>query len=500
MTTALTISDVEILEDWWIQKSRVNFLAYRQYMRYGDFEYNWFIVKLCKVLQQFYVDLKAGLRPILIINTPPQHGKSWTIADFISWVTGLDPKIRTIYATFSDQLGKRCNLAQQRFMDSEKYKKIFPDVRISDTKGAVVRNTEMLEFLGARDEEGNRFVTGGQFRNTTTQGRVNGESLDLGVIDDAVKGRKEAESITVSEGIWNWFTDDFNTRFSKLSGLIAIMTRWTTHDIISRLVELKKKYKGRKFTWINFESIATKDSKHRKCGEALFPELKPLEFLEDQKATMAQGNFEAIYQGKPTLKGGNLIKDDWWGWWKTDHLPPIEYKIIIADTASKKKEKSDWSVFQCWGVGFAPNRKLYLIDKKRAKFTAPELRKEAVMFYNKHNTPRLKVGDPTLRKMYIEDKSSGIGLIQELKAKGLKIEEVPRDTDKERRCKDAAPEIEAKRVWLNVDIDDCSNLTKEAREFPASKFDDDFDTLMQAIEVVFLNTVDESFLEEAMAA
>jgi predicted phage terminase large subunit-like protein len=491
----LTVDDVTVLEAWWIQKSRKNFLAYRMYMRYGDFEYNWFIADLCEKLQQFYLDLKAGKRPILVINTPPQHGKSWAIADFVSWMSGKIPELRTIYATFSDQLGKRCNLAQQRFMDSDKYRQIFPGTRIAESKGSVVRNTEQLEFI---DENGK--ITGGQFRNTTTGGRVNGESLDLGIIDDAVKGRKEAESITVSEGIWNWFTDDFNTRFSKLSGLIAIMTRWTTHDIIARIAKLKEKYKGRKFSWVNYQAIATKDEKHRKTGEALFPALKPLEFLEDQKATMSQGNFEAIYQGKPTIQGGNLVKDDWWKWWKTGHLPPIEYKIIVADTAQKTRETSDWSVFQCWGVGFAPNKKLFLLDKKRDKFTAPQLRREAYMFYKKHDTPRLNVGDPVLRKMYIEDKSSGTGLIQELQEKGLNVEEVPRDKDKIRRCKDAGPEIEAGRVYLNVDVDDVGNTTKEAREFPNSEFDDDFDTAMQAIEVTFLNATDESYLEEAMAA
>ena len=168
-----TIEDIELIEDWWIKKSRVNFFAYRQYMRYGNFEHNWFIADLCKQLQQFYVDLRAGKRPILMIQSPPQHGKTWSVTDFISWMSGLNPEIRSIYATFSDKLGTRCNLAQQRMIDSEKYSKIFPDIKLSSKRGEAVRTTNHLEFL-----DKNGVVTGGQFRNTTTGGPITGESLD----------------------------------------------------------------------------------------------------------------------------------------------------------------------------------------------------------------------------------------------------------------------------------------------------------------------------------
>lgn len=490
----ITTNDVELMEEWWVQKSRVNFFAYRRYMRDTDFEYNWFVIDLCKKLQQFYLDLKKGLRPILIINTPPQHGKSWVVSDFIAWISGRIPDLRTIYATFSDMLGKRCNLAQQRFMNTRKYNRIFPEILIPERKDKAVKTTELIEFI---KKDGT--VTNGQFRNTTIGGRVNGESLDLGIIDDAVKGRKEANSPTVSQGIWEWFTDDFNTRFSKLSGLLLVMTRWTTHDIVSRVKTLKEKLKGRKFSSYNYKAIATDDEEHRKCGEALFPELKPLEFLLDQKATMPEENWEAVYQGCPTIAGGNKFKDDWWCWYQKKNTPKFKYKFITADTAQKDKDQNDWTVFQCWGYGY--DDRIYMIDKLRAKFDAPTLRKEAKMFYDKHNTTKIQVDDPVLRGMYIEDKSSGTGLIQELRKLRAKIIEVPRVSDKNMRADDASPEVQAGRVVLSTDIPGTDNLTKEAREYPRSEFDDDIDTLMTAIEVAFLNkTVSNSLLAAMEAA
>ena len=116
-------------------------------MRHGNFEHNWFIADLCKQLQQFYIDFINGKRPVLLIQSPPQHGKSWAVTDFISWIMGKIPELRTIYASYSDTLGKRCNLAQQRFMDGEKYKKIFPETNLSQTRGGAIRTTEHLEIL-----------------------------------------------------------------------------------------------------------------------------------------------------------------------------------------------------------------------------------------------------------------------------------------------------------------------------------------------------------------
>jgi predicted phage terminase large subunit-like protein len=102
--------------------------------------------------------------------------------------------------------------------------------------------------------------------------------------------------------------------------------------------------------------------------------------------------------------------------------------------------------------------------------------------------------------MYIEDKSSGVGLIQELKRKKLKVFQVPRNTDKILRADDASPYIESGRVVLNTEINGIDNLTKEAREFPNSEFDDDIDCLITAVEIAFINKKTTNSLRAAMEA
>jgi predicted phage terminase large subunit-like protein len=484
----LNHSDIDLLENYWIEKSRKNFLAYRMYMRYGDFKYGWFITDLCRRLQKFYIDYLNGNRPVLIISTPPQHGKSWTVSDFITWLSGRHSELRIIFSSFSQYLGIRCNTWCQRAFESVKFNKVFPDFMFSDmnrrtTIKGLKRNSDIIEFTS-----GDQI---GYFRNTTVGGSVTGETFDIGVIDDPVKGREEANSPVISEKTWNWYQDDFDTRASENSAQIIIMTRWSTTDLAQRIIDNDKKVQV-----LNYKAIATTREVNREEGEPLFPELKSLQFLEEKKRRTHQSNWEALWQGNPTITGGNIIKDNWWQWWKV--LPPLKYKFITADTAQKTKNMHDYSVLQCWGVGL--DKRIYLLDKIREKWESPELLKEAKIFYNKHNIKKKKVNDPVLRAMYIEDKSSGSGLIQHLSRLNIPVQEIQRSTDKVNRAMDASPFIEMGLVVLNTEINGIGNLTKEAREFPNSEFDDDIDTLVTAIEVTYINEDIYNSLQAAMEA
>jgi predicted phage terminase large subunit-like protein len=476
--SGMTQHDIDMLENWWIEKSRVNFLAYRKYIRAEKYLDGWFMTDLAQRFQQFYIDLRAGLRPILIIQTPSQHGKSWTVMDFVSWLVGVWPELKLIFASYSDILGVRCNLYLQRCLSNPKYRKIFPNVSACKTRGNAKKTSRHIELV-----DGDNKLTGGEFRNTTVGGSITGESLDVGLIDDAVKGREQANSQTWSKKIWEWFTDDFSTRFSEYAGLLIIATRWTTHDLIARIQD---QYKGLDIPVqiINYQAIATDDEEHRAVGDPLFPRLKSLEFLDRKKSLMSPYSWESIYQGNPSVPGGMLFQDEWWGWWEA--LPQIKYKFITADTAQKTKTHNDWTVFQCWGYG--DDDRIYLLDKLRGRFQAPELKTEAEIFYRKHDTKKATVNDPLLRGMYIEDKSSGTGLLQDFQRKRMKVIEVPRVNDKIFRSEDVTGFVRAGKVVLNKKINDIGNLTKEAREFPVGEFDDDIDALMTAVEVTFINS------------
>src|SRR5262249_54522564 len=69
------------------------------------------------------------------------------------------------------------------------------------------------------------------------RGQITGFGLDVGIIDDPMKGRAEAQSLVARNMTWDWFADDFFARFSKDAGLIMILTRWHVDDPAGRWIE-----------------------------------------------------------------------------------------------------------------------------------------------------------------------------------------------------------------------------------------------------------------------
>lgn len=458
----------DLIRQYKILQARESFLAFRQLINPKD-KWGWWHIEIARELQQFYDDMQAGKRPKLVIQAPPQHGKSVQIIDFIAWLAGKNPDCKTIYTSFSERLGVRANLKLQRLYDSDLYADIFPDTRINQSNsvtvsGQFLRNREILEYSGRT----------GYFRNTTVGGSITGESLSLGVIDDPLKGRKEANSITIRNGVWDWFTDDFFTRFSEDGALLCILTRWHIDDPIGRLL---LQY-GSGVKLLSYPAIAEHDEPNRKAGEPLFPEHKSLEFLLERKSLMDASSWLSLYQQSPIVVGGELIKGEWFG--RYDILPPIVYRKIFADTAQKTKEHNDYSVFECWGLG--EDNRLYLIDLIRGKWEAPELKRRAVEFWSKHASD---TRHGKLREMGVEDKASGTGLIQDIKRDAkIPIRAIQRNVDKLTRVQDVMSYIESGYVMLPANAAFVSDFVSECEAFTADNahdHDDQIDPMCDAI-------------------
>lgn len=468
----MKLEDLDLLDQACILRARKNFYAYRQYIHDCKLKKNWFVRELSYSVQSFWDKYIAGEQPIMVIQAPPQHGKSQVITDAVTWFAGKRPDLRFIYASFSERLGIRCNKAFQRITNGKKYKNIFPNLDSCEIidKNDLSKNSSFIEF-------GN----GGSFRNTTVNGAITGESLDIGLIDDPIRGRKDANSSVVRNAAWDWFTNDFFTRFDETAGTIIVLTRWHVDDPVGRLLESEL---GERVIKLSYPAIAEMDEEHRKEGEPLFPEHKSLEFLLKRKKVMSPSDFSALYQQNPYIQGGEMFKNSYWNYWEV--LPRLRTKAIFADTACKEKERNDYSVFQCWGLGWHGGA--YLIDQIRGKWESPELITQATAFYNKHRN----ADDCFCSKMVVEDKSSGTSLIQHLKKTGrVPIVALQRDKDKVLRANDAIPYISTGQVFLPKNAPWLSDYLKELSEFPNGVHDDQVDPTADAI-VDLIGTTDKT--------
>lgn len=212
--------------------------------------------------------------------------------------------------------------------------------------------------------------------------------------------------------------------------------------------------------------------------------LKDLLALEAGTGTDTDGNkvskqvFHAQYMQAPKALGGNIIKGDWFP--RVTMPPVIKFRKIFADTAQKIKEHNDYSVFECWGLG--EDGKIYLLDLLRGKWEAPELRRKAKEFWDKHLAIQ---GKGALREMKVEDKSSGTGLIQEIaRTDRIPVKGIERDKDKLTRVMDVVSFIESGYVCLIEGSPFIHDFIAECEAFTPDDthaHDDQIDPLCDAI-------------------
>lgn len=210
--------------------------------------------------------------------------------------------------------------------------------------------------------------------------------------------------------------------------------------------------------------------------------------------------FVSQYQQEPEkLDGGVFSADDFLFYGDRDEdgeingdleTPPyFDYRFITADTAQKTKEWNDWTVFAEWG--FYKDR-IYRLQYQRARMDARTLRRD---FENFVKASHAKNGgqDGNLRAVLVEDKSSGTGLIQEMKGRlPIRVTAVPRERDKYMRALDAQPHHADRKVVLPTG--DASNyeMISEVASFTpddSHKFDDQTDVMVDAIEHAFITPV-----------
>lgn len=197
--------------------------------------------------------------------------------------------------------------------------------------------------------------------------------------------------------------------------------------------------------------------------------------------------FESQYQQKPIALGGNAFKSDWFQYYgegeKANMPKPerFEYLFTTADTAQKAEEIHDYSVFVLWGKY---KDRVYFIDGIRGKWEAPELEKMALNFYG-NCFKWAKENKTSLRKVYIEDKASGTGLIQSINKKlPIDITPVQRNTDKVTRAMDAAPIMKAGRCVFPESHEMLSDMEVELVSFTfddSSPHDDICDNVFDAV-------------------
>jgi predicted phage terminase large subunit-like protein len=170
------------------------------------------------------------------------------------------------------------------------------------------------------------------YRAVGVGGGITGMGADLIVIDDPIKSREEAQSLTYRERVWDWYTNDLYTRLEPGGAMILVMTRWHEDDLAGRILSSEDTGNWR---IVRLPALAEADDPlGRAPGEALNPDRYPVEELMRIRAVLGSWAFEALYQQRPMPIEGGLFKREMFSKF-VDAVPAqVEVRVRYWDKAA----------------------------------------------------------------------------------------------------------------------------------------------------------------------
>ena len=335
------MSSPAILSDIRKALARSCLAAFVRYTMPG-YRMGWVHEEICSELDAFLADVVAGRSPRLMLTMPPRHGKSELASRrFPAYALGRYPDLSVISTSYAADLSSRMNRDVQRVIDSPEYRELFPGTALYGKNirtvgnGSYIRNSDIFEVVGHA----------GCYRSAGVGGGITGMGGHIVIVDDPFKDRASADSPTIRQNVWDWYTSTLYTRLAPGGGVLIINTRWHMADLSGRLLEAAARGEGDHWRVVDFPAIATADEPHRKAGEALHPERYPLSQLLAIKKALGTRDWEALYQQRPTPDGGAIFKSEWLRFWLPKDLPEQFDQLLISwDMTFKDGDDTDFVV------------------------------------------------------------------------------------------------------------------------------------------------------------
>lgn len=420
---------------------------------------NWHIELIAAKLS----DIVCGRNRRLIINLPPRSLKSVLCSIVLpAWILGLSPRAQVICVSYAQPLADKFGRDCRQIMSSSWYQKLFPETKLAQHKHA------------SADFE----TTRGGFRlATSTAGVLTGRGADYIIIDDPLKA-EDAYSQVSRDRANDWYARTLVSRLNdkKIGAIVVVAQRLHEEDLSGTLL------KQGGFDHVCLPAIAQEDKMivisnlgkqktvHIRRGSALHSSREPLSTLDDLRQSVGETVFASQYLQDPLPAEGKIIKSCWLQYYKKEQLPTRFDAIFQSwDTASKLLNQHDFSVCTTWGVS---GTHLYLLHVLRDRMDFPTLSCTVIRHADQFDASTV----------LIEDKASGMPLLQELSSRGFnRARGVVPDGDKVMRMHGQTVLFENGVVRLPSEAPWLSEYVRELTAFPNAKHDDQVDSTSQAL-------------------
>lgn len=347
---------------------------------------------------------------------------------------------------------------------------------LAEKWGRRVRNliTEHSNTLGIQLAPDNQaahrwaLTSGAEYYAAGVLTGIAGFRAKIGLIDDPIRSRQDADSDLVRERIWEWYVNDFKTRLVPNARQILIQTRWHEDDLAGRILQHEDDWKV-----ISLPAEAEEgDALGREPGEWLWSDddYGYGKQLSELKGKTPPRTWSALYQQRPAPEEGNYFRADWIAYY--DRLPPKEQMRFYG--ASDYAVTADGGNYTVHGVlGLDAEENMYLPSVWRKQSASDEwiealcdliLEWKPLGWAEEQGQIRAGVGPFLVRRM------------REREAYVAR-EQFPTRGDKAVRAQSIRGRMATRKLYLPRNAPWVAAFVSELLSFPAGKNDDQVDML-----------------------
>jgi predicted phage terminase large subunit-like protein len=382
----------------------------------------------------------------LMVWMPPGSAKStYTSVLFPPWFMGRNEKLPVLGVSNTTELAERFSRRARNITASALYRNVFGFGCSEDTKAA-----------GSWENE-----RGGEFFAAGIGSAIAGRRAKLGLIDDPIKSREEADSDRIRQKHWDWYLNDFVTRLMPGAAQIVIQTRWHEDDLSGRILERE----ADKWTVIKLPMEAREnDPLHRPYGERLWPEWFTDDMVETAKKDVRAWN--ALYQQDPAPEDGEYFKRENFNEYD---VQPANLHIYGASDYAVTEGGGDFTEHGIFGLDF--NGCIYVLDWWREQASSNvwiEKQCDLIARYSPliwfgEAGPIKKAIEPFLKRRMIERQTL------------CRLEWLPSIHDKVVRARPFQARASMGNVYVPAHASWKPELMSQLMRFPAGKYDDGVD-------------------------
>lgn len=299
-------------------------------------------------LIQAMQDLEDDKYDRICISMPPGTQKTTLEKFFCSWIIGKYPKDYSLFFSHnSDITEKYYKGVLDITTDNHEYtwNEIFPDVKLQST------NAKLQEINFGKYKPYSSIQCSSIGSKNAGKVRTNRYLY----CDDLIGSIEEALNPAILDKIWRIYGVDLKQRkLNEQVKEIIIMTRWSTKDVIGRVIELYGNSERTKIIAVpDIDPVTGKSNFDYEFNGM------SVDFFNDQAKTMDEISYKCLYKQEPIEREGLLFPEDKVQRYK--ELPKTKLKLITGQCDTKGKG-TDYFVLPCLCEFEDYEGKYYCID------------------------------------------------------------------------------------------------------------------------------------------